>query len=182
MAAVISGQEVWTIGRWRFDAALGSLSDGSEVHRLELRAAATLAVLCRRRGEVVTRQELLGEVWQGRAVSPNSVAVVIADLRRHLGDDAKAPVLLLTLAKRGYRLAPEPIATAPVPTVPTQPRRRKWPILTGISALSAPSGLDSSWDRSPRAVRICASQASARSETILASRATQASRPPSMHC
>jgi hypothetical protein len=56
-------------------------------------------------------------------VSPNSVAVVISDIRRALGDDPKAPRFVETLPKRGYRLiadaAPE---TASDPNVVEQAR------------------------------------------------------------
>ncbi|MEA1647849.1 winged helix-turn-helix domain-containing protein [Nitrospirillum sp. BR 11164] len=91
------------IGDWTFDGVALRHADGTE-RRLEDRAARTLAALCARRGEVVGRDALLAEVWQGRAVSANSVAVVIGDLRRALGEDAGEPAHLVTVARQGYRL------------------------------------------------------------------------------
>ncbi|MEA1672202.1 winged helix-turn-helix domain-containing protein [Nitrospirillum sp. BR 11163] len=91
------------IGDWTFDGVSLRHADGTE-RRLEDRAARTLAALCVRRGEVVSRDALLAEVWRGRAVSANSVAVVIGDLRRALDEDAGEPVHLVTVARRGYRL------------------------------------------------------------------------------
>jgi DNA-binding winged helix-turn-helix (wHTH) protein len=107
------------IGEWTFDAAAGDLRRGDERRRLEDRAARTLAMLCRRRGEVVSQAEITAEVWNGRSVSANSLPVVIADLRRALGDDARQPRFIETVAKRGYRLLDDaqPSTRATPPTV-----------------------------------------------------------------
>ncbi|ASG23858.1 winged helix-turn-helix domain-containing protein [Nitrospirillum viridazoti] len=56
----------YRIGGWTFDGAVLRHADGTE-RRLEGRAARTLAALCVRRDEVVSRDALLAEVWQGRA-------------------------------------------------------------------------------------------------------------------
>ena len=95
------------IGDWRFDVAGAALTRNDETRRLEDRAARTLELLCRRRGEVVTQNEIVAEVWNNRHVSPNSVAVVIRDLRRALDDDARNPRYIATVNRRGYRLLAE---------------------------------------------------------------------------
>lgn len=100
-------REEHRIGGWRFDVAGAALVGPTGERRLEHRAARTLELLCRRRGETVTHSEILAEVWDSRAVSANSVAVVIADLRRSLEDDARDPRHIATVAKRGYRLNSE---------------------------------------------------------------------------
>jgi DNA-binding winged helix-turn-helix (wHTH) protein len=127
------------IGAWRFDSASSSLDDGETRRILEYRAANTLDLLCRRRGEVVSKQEILNHVWQGRLVSGNSVAVVVADLRRALNDDAKAPRHIVTVAKRGYRLMPAEPAIEPVPTSVVPSPRRWWlacgAALCGVAAV-----------------------------------------------
>jgi DNA-binding winged helix-turn-helix (wHTH) protein len=94
-----------SIGDWRFDAAAGELTRNGERRRLEDRAARTLELLCRHSGEVVGQQAIVDAVWAGRSLSANSVAVVIADLRRALDDDARNPRMIETVPKRGYRLA-----------------------------------------------------------------------------
>jgi len=55
---------------------------------------------------------MLAKVWNGRAVSPNSIPVVISDLRQTLEDDARSPRYIETVAKRGYRLMAERPAQA----------------------------------------------------------------------
>ena len=61
-------------------------------------------MLCEAGGEVVSHGQLIEGVWHGRALSENSVAVVIGQLRKALGDDAREPKLIETIPKRGYRL------------------------------------------------------------------------------
>ena len=92
------------IGGWLFVAATGELHRSAEVRRLEPRAAKALELLCEATGEVVSQERLIAEVWQGRALSGNSVAVVIGQLRRALDDDPREPRLIETIPKRGYRL------------------------------------------------------------------------------
>jgi len=102
------------IGEWLFSPGEASLARGDERVRLEHRAAEVLALLARQAGSPVTAATIVAQVWGGRSVSPNSVAVVIADLRRALGDDVRQPQYIETIPKRGYRLlAPVDGATAP---------------------------------------------------------------------
>ena len=120
------------IGGWRFDVVGAALVGPTGERRLEHRAARTLELLCRRRGETVTHTEILAEVWDSRAVSANSVAVVIADLRRSLDDDARDPRHIATVAKRGYRLNPE--TGAPDDALP---RSRRPIVITLLLLLAA---------------------------------------------
>ena len=128
------------VGDWRFDVESAALTQPGCTKRLEDRSARTLALLCRRRGEVVSKAEILQEVWNGRAVSANSVAIVIADLRRALGEDTRAPQNIETVGKRGYRLneAPEP---APEPAAVAGPFRRRRAVWAtgGVAAAAAVS-------------------------------------------
>ena len=91
------------IDGWTFDPASGELARDGERQRLEPRAARTLELLCDAGGAVVAHQRLIAEVWGGRSLSDNSVAVVIGQLRRALGDDERK--LIENVPKRGYRLA-----------------------------------------------------------------------------
>lgn len=92
------------IGTWEFSPATGELRRRTDVRRLEPRAARALEMLCDAGGDLVSQEQLIDGVWQGRALSENSVAVVIGQLRRALDDDAREPRLIETIPKRGYRL------------------------------------------------------------------------------
>src|SRR5215510_2830050 len=92
------------IGAWRVDPATGQISRGAEVERLEARNLRLLLCLAQRAGEVVSIDDLLGEVWSGVIVTPDSVYQAVASLRRVLGDDPKQPVYIATVPRLGYRM------------------------------------------------------------------------------
>lgn len=114
---------VCAIGDWTFHPSENELRGPDGRRRLEHRAARTLQLLCARRGQVVARDEIVREVWGGRLVSANSVSIVISDLREALGDDARDPQHIETVAKRGYRLAAGQAAQPDVP-IAGRPRAR----------------------------------------------------------
>jgi DNA-binding response OmpR family regulator len=62
--------------------------------------------LWRKRGQFVSREELLVEVWgYNKDTMTRTVDIFISRLRRILGDRAAAPQLLLTKRGKGYMLA-----------------------------------------------------------------------------
>lgn len=122
----------WQIGTWTFDTDAARLIDGETEIALEHRAARTLDLLCRDRGRPVSRAAILEQVWEGRSVSANSVAIVIADLRRALGDDAAAPRFIATIPKRGYRLNDETPSAAEVPLPVAARRKVSWSLAIAL--------------------------------------------------
>lgn len=65
-----------------------------------------LMALVRRRGNIVTRLDLLREVWGYDAdVVSRTVDTHVAELRRKLEDDPANPVYIRTVRKAGYRVA-----------------------------------------------------------------------------
>ena len=104
---------------------------------LEPKAYDLLVLLAARSGELVTRQEVLDRVWAGVYVTDNAVARVIAQVRRVLGDSAKASRYIETVPTRGYRfIVPvTPRYAVPVAVVPAT----AGPAATGtVAAQSAP--------------------------------------------
>lgn len=63
-----------------------------------------LVLLCERKGQVVTKDEILDRIWGTPFISESSLTRSMAELRRYLGDDSKQPRFIETIAKRGYRL------------------------------------------------------------------------------
>ncbi|MBY0330247.1 MAG: winged helix-turn-helix domain-containing protein [Acetobacteraceae bacterium] len=115
---------VWRIGDWQVDAATGEFRRGTETLRVEPKVAETMLYLAQRAGQVVSRDELLNAVWPGLVVGDDALTQAIIKLRKALGDDARRPTYIETLAKRGYRLV-APVAriprTVPVPPAPPAP-------------------------------------------------------------
>src|SRR4051794_26563268 len=96
----------YQVGQWTFVPSAHELRSGAARARLQQRASATLSLLCERAGEVVSQKEIIDRAWGRQHLSPNSVAIVIGDLRRALGIDAGEPGSIETLPKAGYRLVP----------------------------------------------------------------------------
>jgi hypothetical protein len=89
-------------------------------------------MLCEAEGTVVSHDELIDRVWNGRTLSENTVPVVIGQLRRALDDDARERRLIQTIPKRGYRLVDETRESARVPY-----RRRALAVAIAALALLA---------------------------------------------
>jgi DNA-binding response OmpR family regulator len=65
-----------------------------------------LAALVRHRGRVVSRAELLRDVWgYTSGTQSRTVETHLAALRERLGDDPQSPRYIITVRRAGYRLA-----------------------------------------------------------------------------
>jgi predicted ATPase/DNA-binding winged helix-turn-helix (wHTH) protein len=100
--------------------------------RLRPKAFAVLHYLVEHTGRLVTHDELLDAVWGETYVQHEVLKSHILDVRRALGDRAKQPRFIETLARRGYRfIAAVGEGTAPNSTA--EPRRGGLP-LTNLPA------------------------------------------------
>lgn len=117
-----------------------SISDGKERRRLEPKVMEVLCALAGRPGEVISRQELIDQVWGVEHGADESLTRAVSLLRSVLnaGDDRHS--VIETIPKRGYRLAaqisdvereeaapdPEDVALPSEPTAPfvREPWRR----------------------------------------------------------
>jgi DNA-binding winged helix-turn-helix (wHTH) protein len=79
-------------------------SAAAAVH-LSPKAFDILEILVARRPNVVSKDVLLAEVWPGKVVEEANLAIVVGEIRKALGDDPKAPAIVLTVSRRGYRFA-----------------------------------------------------------------------------
>ncbi|MEX0907871.1 MAG: response regulator transcription factor [Gemmatimonadota bacterium] len=97
--------ETFRFGRVLVDATAQQVAREGEQVPLTHREFELLMALLRRQGAVVSRQDLLREVWGHRStVMSRTVDTHIAELRRKLEDDPAQPQHILTIRKTGYRL------------------------------------------------------------------------------
>lgn len=95
------------LGDLVLNRAGGCLEDATGAERaLRPKSFRLLEVLCERRGELVSKDDLVRAVWPDVIVSDDSLAHCVSDIRRALGPQAAG--LLRTMPRRGYMLAPEP--------------------------------------------------------------------------
>lgn len=95
------------VGEWTVDPAANRLLGADEEVRVEPKAMRVLAYLATRQGEVVTRHDLEANVWTGMIVTDDAVTNTVIKLRKALGDNARDPRYIETIAKSGYRLIAE---------------------------------------------------------------------------
>ncbi|HWE84955.1 MAG TPA: winged helix-turn-helix domain-containing protein [Terracidiphilus sp.] len=110
-----------------------SLVKAGEVLPVEPKAFRVLLHLLRNPQKLIPKEELLNAVWGETAVSENSLARSIALLRKLLGDEARDPRYIETVATVGYRWVcpvqateePSTAAEAPVAPATTQTGQKK---------------------------------------------------------
>jgi predicted ATPase/DNA-binding winged helix-turn-helix (wHTH) protein len=99
----VATSNCWEFYPFRLDKTNAILWRGDNEVPLRPKSFATLCYLVERHGQLVTKDELLDGVWQRRCVCESALKVCINELRQVLGDDARAPTYLATVARRGYR-------------------------------------------------------------------------------
>lgn len=102
---------------------------GGEELKLRRQSYDVLRYLAERSGQLITKDDLLAEVWAGRAVTPDSITQCLMEIRAALGDEDHSKVK--TLPRRGY------IFNLPVSS--TKPGSRPAAILGSGSSHKMPS-------------------------------------------
>lgn len=99
--------EVHCFGNVEVDAAACSVRRASESVELAPKEFSLLLALLRARGAVVSRLQLMREVWgYSAAVVSRTVDTHIAELRRKLEENPASPRHIITVRKTGYRIKP----------------------------------------------------------------------------
>ncbi|MGI9234306.1 MAG: winged helix-turn-helix domain-containing tetratricopeptide repeat protein [Woeseiaceae bacterium] len=94
----------FTIGDWEVYPGRGVLRRGDTEERPEPKVFEVLLALARRDGELVTRDDLVNDVWDGRPTTDEPINRCLSQLRGHLDDRARPHRYVETLQRRGYRL------------------------------------------------------------------------------
>ena len=113
---------VFRLGPCRIDSERRQLvRDGKEQH-LSPKAFDLLIALLSARPAVMTKEELMGQVWPGVFVAECNLPTLIADIRTAIGDSARAPRFIKTHFSIGYSFigdVTEMARTAGAPLGPT---------------------------------------------------------------
>jgi DNA-binding winged helix-turn-helix (wHTH) protein/TolB-like protein/tetratricopeptide (TPR) repeat protein len=94
---------VYEFGAFRLDSRQHQLLRDGAVVPLTPKAFDTLLILVRRQGDVVSRQELIEQVWSGAFVEEGGLTRNISVLRRALAGNETDQLYIETVPKRGYR-------------------------------------------------------------------------------
>lgn len=119
---------------------------GARRDTLEPRIMQVLVALAQRRGEVVSREDLITQCWDGRSVGDDAINRCIGRLRRLA--EAEGGFVIETIPRVGYRLkeigAPDTVSAketpAPAAVAPAKAKawwRRWWVVAAGIVLVAA---------------------------------------------
>src|SRR5688500_18418411 len=96
---------ITTFGDFTFDPRRKRLARGNDLVELSEHQLDVLAHLVAHAGQIVSKDALIEAAWSGVAVTDNSLEQAISGLRRALGDRSRAPQIIQTVPRRGYRFA-----------------------------------------------------------------------------
>lgn len=94
---------IYAFGHYELDLATVELRAGGTLVDLEPQVFALLALLVANSERVVSKDEIIEKVWDGRVVSDAAVASRVKTARQAVGDDGKSQQFIRTIHGNGYR-------------------------------------------------------------------------------
>ncbi|HHU59045.1 response regulator transcription factor RprY [Geofilum rhodophaeum] len=99
----LGGQDVFQIGKYKFDTQKQQLIDGEKVVKLTTKESELLKLLCNNANKVLERNFALKTIWvDDNYFNARSMDVYITKLRKHLKDEPA--VEILNVHGKGYKL------------------------------------------------------------------------------
>jgi TolB-like protein len=111
---------------FEIDVARQELRRAGAVVHIEPQVFDLIVYLIQHRERIVSKDELIEAIWQGRFVSEAALSSRISSARRALGDSGNDQSLIRTLRKRGFRFVGEIVQTSsgPIAMAGGQPATR----------------------------------------------------------
>jgi TolB-like protein len=94
---------IYRFGPFELNTDKVELRSGGEVCSVEPQVFALLTLLVDNRDRLVSKDEIIEKVWDGRVVSEAAVASRIKSARKVLGDDGKSQQFIKTIHSQGFR-------------------------------------------------------------------------------
>lgn len=92
------------MGEWLVDPSTDRVQRDGQSRSLQPKFMQLLTFLAEHRGEVVSRERIIDQVWAKHYVADGTLRHAIAVLRQTLGDDVHSPRYIETISTKGYRL------------------------------------------------------------------------------
>ena len=119
---------IYAFGKYELDTNLYELRSNREVCRLPARGFEVLLYLIQHRDHVVTREELLENLWPGQFISEAILNNCIMTARQAIGDSGQSQQMIKTSHGRGYRFIAQITERHPAVSPSEEPVRRLAPI------------------------------------------------------
>ena len=94
-------------GEYSLDTESLELTNSGKPVEIEPQVFSLLVCLIENRDRVVSKDEIIEMVWDGRIVSDSSLNTRINSLRKAVGDDGKSQAVIKTFPRRGFRWVAE---------------------------------------------------------------------------
>src|SRR5579871_673835 len=98
---------VYRFGPFELDLAAFELRADGHPCKLEPQVFSLLALLVGNSDRLVSKDEIIDKVWDGRVVSDSAVASRVKSARQALGDDGRAQRFIRTIHGQGFRFVAE---------------------------------------------------------------------------
>lgn len=140
---------IYRFGEFEADVGAGSLTRAGVPVHLRRKSFQVLALLLLHRSRLVSKEEILAEVWSDVAVTDDVLVGVVGELRKALGDSSENPLYIRTMRGTGYRFIASvepgdsadaqalPESVVADPGVPQVRNRRRGPVRLAVLLLSA---------------------------------------------
>lgn len=102
-----ANEGIYEFEGFRLDSNEQELRRGAEKITLTPKAVELLSILVKRHGQIVTREEILNDLWRDTFVDESNLTVTVSVLRRAFGINANDRRFIETVPKRGYRFNAE---------------------------------------------------------------------------
>lgn len=99
----LSNNKIYEFGEFRLDALHKMLYRGDAEVALAPKAVETLLALVERRGEILSKDELIESIWTDVVVDESNLALYLHVLRKTLGSQNGGRPFIETFRRRGYR-------------------------------------------------------------------------------
>ncbi len=99
----MGGAELYTFGEFTLDPAERRLSNAGRCLPLAPKTLEVLVAIVRNAGHLVTKSELLAQIWPDSFVEEGILAVHVAALRKTLGETRPGRRFIETIPRSGYR-------------------------------------------------------------------------------
>lgn len=114
---------IYRFGAFELDLVAVELRADGIARSLEPQVFRLLALLIENHGRLVSKDEIIEKVWDGRVVSDAAVASRVKSARQALGDDGLGQRFIKTVHRRGFRFVAEVRVTRGVPSHPPSESR-----------------------------------------------------------
>jgi TolB-like protein len=140
-----SAPMIYAFDHFELDLAAVELRAGDKSLPLEPQVFALLALLVENRERLVSKDEIIEKVWDGRPVTDAALASRVKSARQALGDDGKSQRFIRTIHGQGYRFVAQAIASRSTTAVSAVEPRESEPsqdlarLIQGLERISRPS-------------------------------------------